>query len=573
MSYLATTMSFGVIILLSIAFVYSYFSYMDYFKDRRVTLNSIAENIIPDVTRDLSIGNIEAMKVRMEFIVLKEQERNIQIRIADQKGNTVYQSDEFDWKCNSEFSRFISKIPQCAERKLESSDGAWGSMYLTRDVHTFFSFFKESYVPLLFLILACFLSVLIFMIRYLLRTEVITPLNHVVQALKQDRPIHEDRSYEWVVLSEAIAEYKDKIINYVQRQNQMSKDLEKEKLMSEVTAQLAHDIRSPLAALDSMAATMPELDEKKRLLIRNATARIHNIANNLLDRTFTKNNNLSLHMFSSIIRNMVFEKKEQYKANTRVSIHDHVDQKTYGAFAKIEINDFKRIISNLIDNAVQAIPGTGFVRVALSQTQDNVVIEVFDNGKGIPEYLIPRIMEKGITTRKEGSGLGLYFVDQKIKEWGGHVEIDSKINQGTTIRLILKKEPAPAWFVSEIVIDDEGEYVVLDDDMTIHQMWDSRILQVVRKSIKIHHFEDEKSFEDWFTDKKMPENTTYFFDYELIGNRNSGLDIIERLNIKNKAILVTSNYEDEAIQKRCERLGVRMIPKELAGFVPIINTA
>lgn len=577
--YLIVTMSVGVFVLLSIAVVYSYVAYKDYYVDRLSTLTSITDSILPDATKDVSNGNLEALRIRMEFIVLKEQERNIQIKFEDQNKQTIYQSDEFDWSCDHQFYLFNHKVPLCTQKNLESSKGILGTMYLTRDVRTFYSFFLKSYMPTLFLILVTFLSVIIVMIRYFLRTQVLEPLHLLVQNLEENKNLLEEnkkrkRAYEWNVLSNSIAEYKEKIINYVKKQNEITKDLEKEKLMSEVTAQLAHDIRSPLSALDMMASNMPELDEKKRLLVRNATARIHNIANNLLDRTFTQNNNLSLQMFSSIIRSMVFEKREQYKSNTRISIHEHVDQKTYGAFAKIEINDFKRILSNVIDNAVQAISGTGFVRIALSQKDENVLIEVFDNGKGIPKHLIPRIAEKGITTRKEGSGLGLYFVDQKIKEWSGKMEIDSELNQGTTVRLILKKEPAPAWFVSEIIINDDHEYVVLDDDMTIHQMWDSRILQVVRKSIKIHHFEDEKSFGEWYLKENSKHlNTTYFFDYELIGNRNSGLDIIENFNLSSNAILVTSHYEDEQIQRRCERIGVRMIPKELAGFVPIINAA
>ena len=320
-----------------------------------------------------------------------------------------------------------------------------------------------------------------------------------------------------------------------------------------------------------MATNLPELDDAKRTLIRNATARIHNIANNLLDRNFNKDNNISAQMFSSIIRSMIFEKREQYKDKPKVSIHEHVDHQMYGAFAKIELNDFKRMLSNVIDNAVQAISNTGFVRIALTQQDNKVVIEVFDNGKGIAPEDLHKVALKGNTTRKTGSGLGLYFVDQKLKEWGANLEIESKLGEGTTVRLILKKEAPPPWFVSEIQINEESQYVVLDDDQNIHDMWKSRILQVMRQNINLHHFEDEKTFGDWFAINRSKNlETTYFFDYEIIGQKSSGLDIIEKFNITKNAILITSHYDNEEIQKRCERLGVRMIPKELANFVPIV---
>jgi signal transduction histidine kinase len=572
--YLVITMSIGVLILLSISMVYSYVSFEDYRKDRLETMDTIVENIIPDIAKDLSNDSLEALRIRMEFIVLREQERNIQIKIQNVQGVVVYESDEFESNCGDEMRRFSEKVPLCTQKKITSSSGDLGLLMVTRDVRTFFSFFMKSNMPVLFLILLSFLALLVVMFRYLLRSEVIQPMNQLIRNLEEniafEEKVLQQRAYEWTVLSHAISEYKEKMINYIKKQNQMSKDLEKEKLVSEITAQLAHDIRSPLAALDMMASNMPELDDSKRILVRNAAARIHNIANNLLDRNFNRDNNVSTQMFSSLIRSMLFEKREQYKDSPKVSIHETVDN-TYGAFAKIQINDFKRMLSNLVDNAVQAITGTGFVRIALSQNKYNVVIEVFDNGKGIPAENLQSVTQKGFTKRKDGSGLGLYFVSQKLKEWGGSLEIQSTVNAGTSVKMYLKKEPPPKWFVSEIVIDDEGEYVVLDDDFTIHEMWKNKILQALRRTVKMQHFQDEKSFGEWYSsDEKKNKNITYFFDYELIGNKNSGLDIIEKFQISQNAILITSHYENEEIQKRCEKIGVRMIPKDQAGFVPIV---
>ena len=576
--HLVVTMTIGVCILLSISMIYSYVSFVDYRKDRLYTMETIAENIVPDIAKDVANQSLEALRIRMEFIVLKEQERNIQLKILDRQGEVIYESDEFDWRCNAEIKGFSDKVPLCLEKTLASSDGNLGKMLITRDVRTFFSFFLKSHMPVLFLILLAFLSLLVVMFRYLIRQEVIGPMNQLIRNLEENIAFDEKaigkRAIEWSVLAQSIMEYKEKIINYIKKQNQMSRDLEKEKLVSEITAQLAHDIRSPLAALDMMASNLDELDHNKRTLIRNATTRIHNIAHNLLDRSFQKNNNISTQMFSSIIRSMLFEKREQYKSNPKISIHDHVSYNSYGAFAKIEINDFKRMLSNLIDNSVQAIVSTGFVRVALSQNDEFVVVEVFDNGKGIPSEEISKVTQKGYTKKASGSGLGLYFVYQKITEWGGRLEIDSSVGGGTSVKMIIRKEPPPAWFVSEIAMNDEDEYVVLDDDFTIHEMWKGKVLQALRRNVKMRHFENEKTFKQWFeSDRDKTRKTTYFFDYELLGNKNSGLDIIEKYNINSNAILITSHYEDEDIQKRCAKIGVKMIPKEMAGFVPIVAQA
>ncbi len=64
-------------------------------------------------------------------------------------------------------------------------------------------------------------------------------------------------------------------------------------------------------------------------------------------------------------------------------------------------------------------------------------------------------------------------------------------------------------------------------------------------------------------------NVLYLFDYELLGQPSDGLTLISQLQIADCAILVTSRYEEPSIRKRCRELGVRLIPKGLAGFVPI----
>lgn len=58
-------------------------------------------------------------------------------------------------------------------------------------------------------------------------------------------------------------------------------------------------------------------------------------------------------------------------------------------------------------------------------------------------------------------------------------------------------------------------------------------------------------------------------DYEIIGHKESGLDLIEQFGLQKQSILVTSRYEENEVIQRCEFLGVHLIPKNMSGFVPI----
>ena len=64
-------------------------------------------------------------------------------------------------------------------------------------------------------------------------------------------------------------------------------------------------------------------------------------------------------------------------------------------------------------------------------------------------------------------------------------------------------------------------------------------------------------------------NSLFLIDYELLNQNVSGLQIIEEMSIAENSILVTSRYDETPIRELCNKLGIRLIPKGLVGFIPI----
>jgi PAS domain S-box-containing protein len=103
------------------------------------------------------------------------------------------------------------------------------------------------------------------------------------------------------------------------------------------------------------------------------------------------------------------------------------------------------VITNLIRNSVDAMNHRkgGIVRINLKENGNEVIIQVEDQGCGIPEYIMSKIYDPFFTTKTFGSsiGLGLTMVhDIVYGEFGGEIEIESKIDRGTCFTLIFKKE-------------------------------------------------------------------------------------------------------------------------------------
>jgi signal transduction histidine kinase len=410
----------------------------------------------------------------------------------------------------------------------------------------------------------------------------------------------------------------DKIASVINKLLESSKKFISLKAEVGFAKQIAHDIRSPLSALNMILPSLNGIPEEKRLLIRNAVGRINDIANELLqkgskpqlqqqllqqsqqsqshsrselepahDRAHTKAQ-LSTHLLSPLIDSIVSEKRIQFREKQNIEIEADLNQ-GYGLFASINASELKRVISNLVNNSVEAFLNettneTGKVIVAIRNYGDQAVIIIQDNGKGIPEHILKKLGEMGVSHGKEnnaqsGSGLGVYHAKKTVEDVGGKFQIQSREGLGTIITMTFSKAIAPQWFVEKLTLVPGMAIASLDDDISIHQIWKGRFesKNIAEFGIEYTTFTSGPDFKTWITsqprsvndDAKAARARLYLVDYELLNQNATGLDIIEELGIGEQAILVTSRYEEVHIRERCERLCVRLIPKQMAGFVPI----
>jgi len=363
---------------------------------------------------------------------------------------------------------------------------------------------------------------------------------------------------------------------------------EKEAAVGRMAAQVAHDIRSPLVALDSVLKNAASLPEERRIMARHAVNRIRDIANNLLEKhgrpgaeagsgSGEADAALSLsgpQLLSSLIEPVVAEKRLQFESKPGIAVDFDLATSSYGLFARIQPVEFRRMISNLLNNAVEALGDKGEVNVTLACEDGTVNISIADNGKGIPPEIAGKLGLKGETYGKPGgSGLGLYHAKTTAEGCGGRLEIVSEPGKGTTVSIKLPAAKVPAWFVSSLDLPAGRPVVVLDDDETIHQVWKGRFesARVFEKGVELYSFSFPAKFREWVgANPDKAGGALYLADYELLGCEETGLSLVQELGIVHQAILVTSRYGEKRILEDCLRLKMRMIPKGLAGLVPIL---
>ncbi|MCB0363412.1 MAG: ATP-binding protein, partial [Bdellovibrionales bacterium] len=110
----------------------------------------------------------------------------------------------------------------------------------------------------------------------------------------------------------------------------------------------------------------------------------------------------------------------------------------------IGADQVERILANILLNAIEALGEHPFIRISTSNVRGVVTITVFDNGNGMSQEMVSRILAgKAITTKPSGNGIGLASCIAKLRAVAGELRIDSKLGLGTKVDI-------------KILIDDQS---------------------------------------------------------------------------------------------------------------------
>jgi signal transduction histidine kinase len=244
-----------------------------------------------------------------------------------------------------------------------------------------------------------------------------------------------------------LEEYATRMEDLAEERAGKLKDAERLAAIGATAGMVGHDVRNPLQAilgdlylLGSDLASMPESDEKEDMKeslasIKKSVDYIDKIVQDLQDYARPIRPTTQKTDVEELCNEVLF--KSELPENIETTYW--VDEKAKNVVADPEI--LKRVLSNLVNNAVQAMPEGGKLEIQAHKEVDDVVIAVQDSGLGIAEEVKPKLFMPLFTTKSKGQGFGLAVVKRMTEALGGTVSFSSEEGKGTNfiVRIPQKK--------------------------------------------------------------------------------------------------------------------------------------
>ncbi|HTR27536.1 MAG TPA: ATP-binding protein [Terriglobales bacterium] len=212
--------------------------------------------------------------------------------------------------------------------------------------------------------------------------------------------------------------------------------------LGELATGLAHEIRNPLAGIagviEIVGRDLPASSPAKAVVkdVREEIAQINRILTDLLGTARPRASEMRPSDLNTTVEHAVMLARQQVLSKPiKIEFTPAEDLPE----VEHDSDQVHQVLLNLLLNSVQAIEGSGVVRVAVfcKENSEDATITVSDTGRGIPAEHLPNIFRPFYTTKGNGTGLGLSLARRIVEEHHGRIDVESSSGKGTTFSVTL----------------------------------------------------------------------------------------------------------------------------------------
>lgn len=335
---------------------------------------------------------------------------------------------------------------------------------------------------------------------------------------------------------------------------------------------LVHDIRSPTTLTNHIIINIKEKKSINDIEINSlsiANNKINLLTQQLLNE-YKTSDNLNTHYYFNIYLSLYRVSQELITMYNFADIHLEVSDHIYCRILYANIDDFERMIANIIGNAIEDFKSkdNSYILIKLYQESDTTIISIKDNGSGIPDDIKNKFLA-GIahnSNKKDGNGLGLIQVRKTLNSISSDYNIISEPGMGTEFIIRIPPIKLPNWFCDTLNIQPYQKIIIFDDDKNIYNLWQNIFAAYIDLlKLELFYF-DKLELLNEFIKTSINNNTLFLCDYDT--KDINGIEVIQQTNIAN-SILVTSFAEDLDLQSKIAMTSFKMLDKQLISYIRI----
>ncbi|OGL40034.1 MAG: hypothetical protein A3C43_08245 [Candidatus Schekmanbacteria bacterium RIFCSPHIGHO2_02_FULL_38_11] len=236
--------------------------------------------------------------------------------------------------------------------------------------------------------------------------------------------------------------------------NYMSKTLaDMTKLRRELTADISHELRSPLTRIRVSAESLVDKvvdDENEKEMHLQAICKevddLNSLIGDLLELSKLELDRVKMEYSPTSLKeviNSVVTKMTPVIKRGKVSVEVYIEEQIPDIL--LDGKGISRVLANLLDNSLKYTNSNGKIKISVTEKDSFINVSIEDNGKGIPQEELPFIFERFYRIDKSraretgGTGLGLAIAKQIVKAHGGEIFAQSKAGEGTIMTFSLPK--------------------------------------------------------------------------------------------------------------------------------------
>jgi signal transduction histidine kinase len=233
--------------------------------------------------------------------------------------------------------------------------------------------------------------------------------------------------------------------------------------LGEMAAAIAHEVKNPLAGIEVMAGLLrrriPDVPDAQALLndIISEAKKANSIVIEVLDFVRPIRLQVERTSIAQVLHDAVTtaeRKVSRGDVNVTMNIQEQLP------LIQADHHQLCQLFSNLVMNALEALGGKGTIEITAAQGVEyqepvampgrrdpaaTLVVDLVDDGPGVPPEIAERVFNPFFTTKPQGSGLGLAIVRKIVDAHDGHIDLATAVGQGTRFRVTLPLNAGEAW--------------------------------------------------------------------------------------------------------------------------------